>query len=87
MTPSCSPRRTGSGHVLFILKGQFKIWPQVRPKSGQGQIMTKVDQYAHLPKWLVALLFQQLAQTVSYVPHRWAAKRQRRSRGAVHTYL
>ena len=55
MTPSpCQPRRVGLKHVLFILKSQFRILTsgQVRTKSGQGQIMTQVGQYAYYPKRL-----------------------------------
>ena len=47
-TPSCFPRRAGSKHVFLTWKVNLKIWPQVR--SGQGQVMTQISQYANLPK-------------------------------------
>ena len=34
MTPSCFPRWAGSKHVILTWKVSFKIWPQVRSRSG-----------------------------------------------------
>ena len=41
MKPLCSPRRTGSEHVLLTLKGQFQNLTSGhdRSRSGQDQIM------------------------------------------------
>ena len=73
ITPSCSPRWASSKHALLTLKGQFQNLTsgQVRSRSGQGQIMTQVGQYAHHPKLLdepsrvapLARLYHQLVAT------------------------
>ena len=49
MTPPCWARRAGSEHVFFLpWRVNFKIRPQAR--SGQGQVVTEVGQYAYLSK-------------------------------------
>ena len=49
MTPSFSPRRAGSEHVLFDLESSIS---KSDLRSGQGQVMTQVGQYAYLPRRL-----------------------------------
>ena len=49
MARSYSPCRAGSEHVLFYLERSI-INSYLR--SGQGQVMTQVGQYAYLPKRL-----------------------------------
>ena len=53
MSPSCLPRRAGSKHLIldldfFLIDRNFKLWSKAR--SGQGQVMVQVGQYAHLLK-------------------------------------
>ena len=54
MKPSCSPPRTGSKHVLLDLERSISKSDlrSGQVKSGQDQIMTQADKYAHTQKRL-----------------------------------
>ena len=47
MSPSCLPRRAGSKHILFYLESSIS---NLDLRSGQGQVMAQVGQYAYLSK-------------------------------------
>ena len=52
IAPSCSARRDGSENVSFDLKSQFQNLTSGQVRSGQGEVMTQVGQYACLLKRL-----------------------------------